>query len=63
MPLAHNRLVIDHKIPVSYGYKNRISAERIAHISNLQYITIKENKVKGTKPLIDDSNRWILDRT
>ena len=61
MVKALNRLVIDHKIPLFYGYKNSIEPEKIADISNLQYITVKENMKKGINPLIDDSNRWIIE--
>jgi len=60
MVTAYNSLVIDHKIPLSYGYKNNIPPEKIANISNLQYLTVKENMIKGVKPLIDHINRWIV---
>lgn len=62
MVIAYNRLIIDHKIPLSYGYKNGIRPEDIADISNLQYITVKENMIKGMKPLIDDLNEWIINK-
>ena len=61
MVTAYDRLVIDHKIPLIYGYKNGISPEKLAHISNLQYLTVRDNMIKGVKPLVDDSNKWILE--
>ncbi len=58
---AFDSLVIDHKIPLIYGYKNNISPEKIAHISNLQYLTVRDNMVKGSRPLIDVDNQWIIE--
>lgn len=40
---------IDHKIPISYGFKNNISAEQIGHISNLQPLFWKDNFLKSAK--------------
>ena len=40
---------LDHIIPVSVGYEQRISAEKIGHISNLQIIPWKENLLKSNK--------------
>ena len=56
-----DKLVIDHKIPIIYGFKNNIPPENIGHISNLQYISIKDNLLKGIKPKIDDHNKWIIE--
>lgn len=53
-------LVIDHKISISYGYKNNIPAEDIAHITNLRYIPSKSNVSKNSSNYVDDSNYWIL---
>tara|TARA_R110002020_G_C15942391_1_gene744820 strand:- start:236 stop:604 length:369 start_codon:yes stop_codon:yes gene_type:complete len=52
---------IDHKISIEYGWLNKIAPGKIAHISNLQFITNKENGVKSAKCKIDDSNKWILE--
>lgn len=38
---------LDHKVSIWYGFENGIQAERIAHISNLQFIPAKENRKKG----------------
>lgn len=53
-------LVIDHKISISYGYKNDIPAEDIAHITNLRYIPSKTNASKNSTNYVDDLNYWIL---
>lgn len=45
--------VIDHKISIWYGYKNNILPEVIGDISNLRWITTKENSVKGIKCIMD----------
>jgi hypothetical protein len=53
-------LVIDHKISISYGYKNNISPEDIAHVSNLRYIPSNLNWGKGADNHIDNYNSWLL---
>jgi hypothetical protein len=53
-------LVIDHKISISYGYRNNIPANHIAHISNLRYIPSKTNASKNSTNYIDDINYWII---
>lgn len=40
---------IDHIVPISYGYKNRIPAELIGSIENLRIISNKENLIKNNK--------------
>lgn len=51
---------LDHKISVSYGFKNNIPPENIAHISNLRIISHQENIIKGVNIFIDEHNKWIL---
>ena len=53
-------LVIDHKVSISYGYKNNIPAKDIAHVSNLRYIPSNINWGKNAENHIDDNNSWIL---
>lgn len=45
---------LDHIIPISYGYKNKISPEKIGNIKNLQFIPWEENYKKGSK--VDEKN-------
>ena len=59
---SYDFYVIDHKIAVSFGYKNNISIEDISHISNLRWIPSKENAIKAQKNFIDEDNKWILDK-
>ncbi len=40
---------IDHIVPISYGYKNKIPPELIGNIENLRVITNKENILKGDR--------------
>lgn len=56
-----DKLVMDHKISVSCGYKHGIPPEVISHVSNLRYIPSKDNNKKGYQCLVDDDNQWILD--
>lgn len=51
---------IDHKISIFYAFKNNISAENVAHISNLRMIFHKDNLDKGMKCHIDEENNWII---
>lgn len=53
-------LVIDHKISISYGYRNNIPAKDIAHVSNLRYIPSNINWEKQAENHIDGNNAWIL---
>ena len=53
-------LVVDHKISISYGYKNNIPPHHIADISNLRCFPSKDNGDKCATNYVDDSNRWIL---
>jgi hypothetical protein len=55
-----NKLVIDHKISIVYGYKNNIPIEHIADISNLRYIPSCDNQSKSRDVFIDELNEWIL---
>lgn len=52
--------LIDHKIPIWYGFNNSILAEDIASLCNLRWITAKANRIKNTKLFIDDDNRHLL---
>lgn len=52
---------LDHKISVYYGYRNGITCDKIAHISNLRYITGIENFCKNRKIYVDKDNQWIID--
>jgi hypothetical protein len=45
---------LDHIIPISYGYKNKISPEKMGDIKNLQFIPWDENYKKGAK--VDNNN-------
>ena len=56
----NNLLVVDHKISISYGYKNNIPPHHIADISNLRWLPSKDNGDKNSTNYVDDSNRWIL---
>lgn len=40
---------LDHIIPISYGFYNKIPAEKIGHISNLRFIRSIVNMRKGYK--------------
>ena len=40
---------LDHIIPVKYGFKNDIPAEKIAKLSNLRMISHQQNTAKGQK--------------
>jgi hypothetical protein len=59
----NNLLVVDHKISISYGYKNNIPPHHIADISNLRWFPAKDNKDKNSTNYVDNSNRWILNTT
>ena len=41
--------VIDHKISIWYGFNNGMSVEEVSDLSNLRWITAKENCLKGIK--------------
>ena len=56
----NNLLVVDHKISISYGYKNNIPPHHIADISNLRWLPSKDNGDKNSTNYVDDFNRWIL---
>jgi hypothetical protein len=56
----NNLLVVDHKISISYGYKNNIPPHHIADISNLRWLPSKDNGDKNSTNYVDDYNRWIL---
>ena len=40
---------IDHKFPVSVGYRLNIPPEYIADLRNIEFIPIKENIMKGNE--------------
>lgn len=40
---------LDHIIPISYGYENNISPEKIGNINNLRFIPWKDNLKKSNK--------------
>lgn len=54
-------LVIDHKISIAYGYKNNISCEQIAHVSNLRFIASNINMIKRIECHLDKFNHWIIE--
>lgn len=41
--------VIDHIIPIIYGYRNKIEAHKIGGLNNIQMLTSSENLRKGSK--------------
>ena len=45
---------LDHKFSILDGFLSKKSPEEIAHPSNLQVISSKENQIKGTKSLISN---------
>lgn len=51
-----NSYHLDHIVPIRYGYENNISPEKIGDISNLRFISCKENLIKNDK-LTDASNK------
>lgn len=53
---------IDHKISSAAGFILGISPEDISHLSNLRIITASDNRRKGMISLVDESNKWILDK-
>jgi hypothetical protein len=55
-----NKLVIDHKISIIYGFNNNIPAEHIADVSNLRYIPSVDNHTKSKEIYVCSSNEWIL---
>ena len=57
-----NKLVIDHKISIIYGFMNNIPAEHIADINNLRYIPSNENHSKSKEILVDELNEWIISK-
>jgi hypothetical protein len=52
-PSCHH---LDHVLPISYGFHNKIPPEKIGHISNLRFIPSEENIKKGYK-LTEESNK------
>ena len=52
---------IDHKIPISVGWKNNIPKELIAHPSNLQMMWWKDNMEKNNSITVDKENEWIAE--
>lgn len=57
---SENHYVIDHKISIHYCFNNNIPEEIAADISNLRWITGKENSSKSIKNYVDENNEWIL---
>lgn len=55
-----DKLVIDHKISIIYGFNNNIPEEYIADITNLRYIPSYLNQSKSSDIFIDHINEWIL---
>ena len=49
---------LDHIVPISYGFKNDISPEKISDISNLRFIPWLENIKKGNKLITEIKNGW-----
>ena len=58
-----NSFHIDHKISISYGFKNGILPESIADITNLRMTDKKTNCDKGRGIFVDEKNEWIIKRT
>lgn len=50
---------IDHKIPISVGFKNSIPPDIIADPSNLQMMWWEENIEKNNSIILDKENEWI----
>ncbi len=40
---------LDHKLSIYYGYSHNIAPDIIGHISNLEFVSWKENRTKGRK--------------
>ncbi len=40
---------LDHKLSIYYGYFHNIEPKIVGHICNLQFVSWKENRAKGTK--------------
>ncbi|MEM2159554.1 MAG: hypothetical protein QXN55_01215 [Candidatus Nitrosotenuis sp.] len=40
---GHNTIHLDHKVPIAYGFKNKIPPEAIADLLNLQLLPVIEN--------------------
>lgn len=53
---------IDHKIPISIGYKRKIPPEVISHPSNLTMLWWEDNIEKKDNTLVDKHNKWIEER-
>ena len=53
---------IDHKISKRFGYENSILPEVLAHPSNLHMMWWEENFLKGTDNIVDDLNKWMLEK-
>jgi hypothetical protein len=47
---------LDHRIPISYGYQNKISPERIGSMDNLRFILAEDNMRKKNN-LTEDSHK------
>lgn len=51
---------VEHMISISYGFRNNIPIENIAHLSNLRMLFYKDNMIKGVKCFVNEQNQWIL---
>jgi hypothetical protein len=47
---------LDHIVPISHGYHNKIPPEKIGSITNLRFIPSEENMKKGYK-ITEDSHK------
>lgn len=47
---------LDHIVPISHGYLNKIPPEKIGSITNLRFIPSEENMKKGYK-ITEDSHK------
>ena len=50
---------IDHKVPISVGYKSNIDPKLIADPSNLHMMPYKENMRKRDSIILDSDNNWL----
>ena len=50
---------IDHKVPISIGFKNNIIPQYIADVSNLHMMFWKDNVKKKDNLILDEKNYWL----
>lgn len=57
---GHTGIHLDHRVPIIYGFKNRISPEVMSDLLNLQLLDYKENIAKGGR-IVDYEILQLLD--